>query len=90
MYNQLTLCNRSREFYIYLFAEALLCVSDDAKKGIGRMMDGLHSSPSGDKLRLKGRVYIRHISRVEDTSHSATPDSDGEYTLTITMVVNSN
>jgi hypothetical protein len=40
---------------LQLFEEAILCVTDDKRKGIaGKIADGL--SGDRDKLRLKGRV----------------------------------
>lgn len=50
-----------------LFEEAILCVTDDKRKGLGRFVDSV-SGPSNDKLHLKGRVYLRHVSKVIDTS----------------------
>jgi hypothetical protein len=44
---------------VYLFEEALLCVVDDKKK---------RSSTGSDKLRLKGRVFVKHMKQVEETS----------------------
>lgn len=66
----------TREFLVYLFDEAILCVSEDKHKA-----DDTTSSfaVSGDKLRLKGRVYLRHVRSVAETS---TPE---ELSLTITM-----
>ncbi|KAH8930234.1 hypothetical protein BT69DRAFT_907330 [Atractiella rhizophila] len=66
-----------REFLVYLFEEALLCVTDDRRKG-GKMVDS--SQRGSDKLRLKGRVYVRHIKRIDDTSKE-----NGDVSLTITM-----
>lgn len=61
-----------------MFEEAILCVTDDKRKGLtGKIVDGI-SGPS-DKLRLKGRVYVRHIRTVIDTSQ------DGDLSLTIMM-----
>lgn len=64
-----------REFVVYLFEEALLCIVDDRKK----------AKASGDdnegKLRLKGRVFVKHMRQVEDTSHT-----DSALSLTIHMV----
>jgi hypothetical protein len=54
-------------------------VTDDKRKGLGKIVDGI--SGGNDRLRLKGRVYVRHIRRVEDSSSP----SDGELSLTITM-----
>lgn len=65
--------HNAREFLIFLFEETLLCVDEDAKH--------LPASPN-DKapLRLRGRVYVRHITHVEETS-----PSPSELTLTIEM-----
>ncbi|GAA6047133.1 hypothetical protein JCM3770_006917 [Rhodotorula araucariae] len=71
----------TREFTVYLFEEAILCVTDDKRKGRGRL--GSAASPTsidgGDKLRLKGRVYVRHIRSVADTSR------DDDLSLTVLM-----
>ena len=78
-----------REFYVYLFKEAIICVLEEKKKSLGRLLspvggdnNSINSSTfSGNKgvLRLKGRIYIRHIKQVHDTS------SAGELSLTIDM-----
>ena len=62
-----------RDFIVYLFEEALLCVVDDRKKGA--------PLNSEDKLRLKGRVFVRHMRSVEDSS-----SADTGLSLTIRMV----
>ncbi|KAJ8297084.1 Rho guanine nucleotide exchange factor scd1 [Rhodotorula toruloides] len=70
----------TREFIVYLFEEAILCVIDDKRKGIaGKLVDAVTPGGEGDKLRLKGRVYIRHIRAVADSSKG------DELSLTITM-----
>ncbi|GAA5918128.1 hypothetical protein JCM6882_006353 [Rhodosporidiobolus microsporus] len=66
-----------REFLVYLFDEAILCVTDDKRKGINKVVDSV--TGNNDKLRLKGRVYLRHVSRVIDSS------KNGDLSLTITM-----
>ncbi|KAG9032108.1 hypothetical protein FRB95_001885 [Tulasnella sp. JGI-2019a] len=91
-----------REFLVYLFKEAIICVLEDKKKvasnstsAIGKMVAGVASNiPSSSAssgnlpsetaipkpvLRLKGRIYIRHIKRVLDTS------TGPELSLTIDM-----
>ena len=84
-----------REFFVYLFKEAIICVVEEKKRTLGRLLssagagaafgDGTGSgSISGGNsqrgvLRLKGRIYIRHIRQVTDTSVS------GELSLTIDM-----
>ncbi|KAL8283746.1 hypothetical protein RQP46_005541 [Phenoliferia psychrophenolica] len=69
-----------REFLVYLFEEAILCVADDKRRGLGSLVNELTRSGSGDKLRLKGRVYVRHIRSVIDSSQKG-----GELSLTVTM-----
>ncbi|GAA5995077.1 VWA and PH domain-containing RING finger protein [Rhodotorula paludigena] len=72
----------TREFTVYLFEEAILCVSDDRRRGLGKVLSAVSPSSSeggADKLRLKGRVYVRHIRSVADTSR------DDELSLTILM-----
>ncbi|GAA6036655.1 hypothetical protein JCM8097_001276 [Rhodosporidiobolus ruineniae] len=68
----------TREFLVYLFEEAILCVTDDRRKGVGKLVDSV--SGHHDKLRLKGRVYLRHVAKVVDTSKG-----DDDLSLTITM-----
>lgn len=78
-----------REFYVYLFKEAIICVVEEKKRGLGRLLsnasgltDSTSSSMSGQSkgvLRLKGRIYVRHIKNV--TASSAA----GEMSLTIDM-----
>jgi len=72
-----------REFYVYLFKEAIICVVEEKKRGLGRLLSesGSIASHSNSKgvLRLKGRIYVRHIKNV--TASSAA----GEMSLTIDM-----
>lgn len=81
-----------REFFVYLFKEAIICVVEEKKRSLGRLLssgsgafgDGTVGSmqsvnSSRGVLRLKGRIYIRHIKQVTDTSVS------GEMSLTIDM-----
>ena len=87
-----------REFYVYLFKEAVICVLEEKKKSLGKLLSPTGSADSGSIngstmsgaggsggaggkgiLRLKGRIYIRHIKQVHDTS------SAGELSLTIDM-----
>ncbi|KAM0756222.1 hypothetical protein T439DRAFT_282895 [Meredithblackwellia eburnea MCA 4105] len=68
-----------REFLVYLFEEAILCVADDKRRGItGKMLDNLAGGPS-DRLRLKGRVYVRHIRSVYESSR------ENDLSLTVAM-----
>jgi len=84
-----------REFYVYLFREALLCVTEEKKRGLARFITGSTVSGtsgsstamqdtnanSGPKpaLKLKGRIYLRHIRRIMDSSVA------GELSLSIKM-----
>ncbi|KAF8892284.1 Pleckstrin homology domain-containing protein [Infundibulicybe gibba] len=79
-----------REFFVYLFKEAIICVVEEKKRGLGRLLSNAsaltdHSSitsgsgQSKGVLRLKGRIYVRHIKHV--TASSAA----GEMSLTIDM-----
>ncbi len=77
-----------REFYVYLFREALICVVEEKKRSIGRFLSNASgltdtgstlSTQSKGVLRLKGRIYVRHIKHV--TASSAA----GEMSLTIDM-----
>ncbi|TFY67578.1 hypothetical protein EVJ58_g1543 [Rhodofomes roseus] len=80
-----------REFFVYLFREAIICVVEEKKRSLGRLLSSASGAASalGDVagqnppqkgvLRLKGRIYIRHIKHVTDTSVA------GELSLTIDM-----
>jgi hypothetical protein len=79
-----------REFFVYLFREAIICVVEEKKRGLGRLLSNagvgdnssLSSGTAGQQkgvLRLKGRIYIRHIKHVTDTSVA------NEMSLTIDM-----
>ncbi|KAI0266481.1 Pleckstrin homology domain-containing protein [Gloeopeniophorella convolvens] len=84
-----------RDFYVYLFREAIICVAEEKKRTLGRFLstasgaasaltDGSSVTSGGlnqskGVLRLKGRIYIKHIRQVTDTS------VQGELSLTIDM-----
>ncbi|SPO29596.1 related to CDC24 - Guanine nucleotide exchange factor (GEF or GDP-release factor) [Ustilago trichophora] len=76
-----------REFHVYLFQEALLCVTEERRKGLGRFIANGPAGAAGaieaetgkPALKLKGRIYLRHIRRVLDSSVA------GEHSLSITM-----
>jgi len=84
-----------REFFVYLFKEAIICVAEEKKRSLGRFLssasgaasvltDGASMTSGGTGqakgvLRLKGRIYIKHIRQVTDTS------VQGELSLTIDM-----
>lgn len=78
-----------REFHVYLFQEALICISEEKKTGFRSMFSSSSSVRSNDSgtsasgrgvLKLKGRIYIRHVRKVVDSS------VQGELSLTIAMV----
>lgn len=75
-----------REFHVYLFQEALVCVAEEKKGGLRNMFSSSSSTRSGDSsnnrgiLRLKGRIYVKHVKKIIDSS------IQGELSLTITMV----
>ncbi|GAA5865462.1 hypothetical protein JCM8547_001252 [Rhodosporidiobolus lusitaniae] len=66
----------TREFLVYLFDEAILCVTDDRLKAVNKLGDS--SAGKDSKLRLKGRVYLRHVSgvKVDDLSLTITMEDD--------------
>ncbi|KAI9510293.1 Pleckstrin homology domain-containing protein [Russula earlei] len=84
-----------RDFFVYLFKEAIICVAEEKKRTLGRFLSSASGAasaftegpsvnsggPSQSKgvLRLKGRIYIKHIRQVTDTS------VQGELSLTIDM-----
>lgn len=77
-----------REFHVYLFQEALLCVTEERRKGFGRFISNggavngasaAEADTGKPALKLKGRIYLRHIRRVLDSSVA------GEHSLSITM-----
>jgi hypothetical protein len=74
-----------REFFVYLFKEALICVIEEKKRSFARLLPSSNSGadsasvPTKGVLRLKGRIFVRHIRRVTDSSVM------GELSLTIDM-----
>ncbi|KAH7923973.1 hypothetical protein BV22DRAFT_1091823 [Leucogyrophana mollusca] len=79
-----------REFFVYLFKEAIICVVEEKKKSLGRFLSspsfsdnstGFSGSGSQSKgiLRLKGRIYVRHIKRIIANA------SNSDLSLTIEM-----
>jgi hypothetical protein len=81
-----------REFHVYLFQDALICIAEEKKTGIRGMFSSASSIRSGDSgnghgsssgrgiLKLKGRIYTKHVRRIVDSS------LQGELSLTIEMV----
>lgn len=82
-----------REFHVYLFKEALLCINEEKKKekGFARLISGdrsqgsdeagsggsgggaVHVRSSKAPLKLKGRIWLRHIRRTQDTDVEGNP-----------------
>lgn len=80
--------NLVREFHVYLFQEALICVSEEKRSGLKAIFSSASSAKSDTSgmsgshrgvLKLKGRIYVRHVNRIADTS------TRGELSLTIAM-----
>lgn len=70
-----------REFFVYLFKEALICVVEEKKRGFPNPT--ITAPPAKGVLKLKGRIYVRHIKRV--TAQTSPAVGSGEMTLTIDM-----
>ena len=78
-----------REFHVYLFQEGLICISEEKKSGFRQIFSSGSSTRSHDSngnagtgrgvLKLKGRIYVRHVRKVIDSS------VQGELSLTIMM-----
>ena len=77
-----------RERYAYLYKEVIICVLEEKKTSLGRLISGDGASISSDVagsgsgannkriLMLKGRIHIHHIRPVHDAI------SAGELSLT--------
>ena len=62
-----------REFFVYLFREAIICVVEEKKRTLGRLLSSAsgaasalgdvagQNAPQKGVLRLKGRIYIRRF-----------------------------
>lgn len=87
-----------RNFWVYLFHSALLCITEERRKerGLARLMGGnndrngnghmgangpLAPNSNGPKpaLKLKGRIWLRHVTNVEESS------SRGQHSLSIKL-----
>lgn len=77
-----------REFHVYLYQDALICISEERKSGLKSLFSSNSSVRSNDTgstsgrgvLKLKGRIYIKHVRKIIDSSAA------NELSLTITMV----
>ncbi|KIR82408.1 zinc finger family protein [Cryptococcus gattii EJB2] len=77
LFGILTVRKRSlkRDFQVYLFQDALVCAAEEKKSGFRQIFsssNSMRSDHSGHSsksvLKLKGRIYLRHVSRVVDQS----------------------
>lgn len=83
----LTKAFQTREFYLYLFDQALVCVAEEEKKGgLRGMFTSNSSSKSGGSgssrrmaLMVKGKVYSKDLCQIVDSS------VPGEISLSVTM-----
>lgn len=64
-----------RDFQVYLFQDALVCAAEEKKSGFRQIFSSSNSTRSDHSghssksvLKLKGRIYLRHVSRVVDQS----------------------
>ena len=78
----------TQEFNMYLFPKAIICVSEEKKKSFRNVFSSAASMRSNNTassdgqrgvLRLKGRIHLKHVTKVVDTS------LPGELSLTIYM-----
>lgn len=76
------------ELCVYLFPTALICLSEEKKRSLKSLLGGSKSAESrsanGSRkekgvLKLKGRIYLKHVKRVIDSTVA------GELSLTIAM-----
>jgi len=87
--------NLMREFNVYLFDEALICVTEEKKSGLRNLFSSGKSDTSATSsktattsrsasargpLKLKGRIYLKHVKLIADSSEP------GELSLTIVMI----
>lgn len=59
-----------QDFHLYLFQDALICVSEERKSGItgGIFKKNTPESPNESVLRMRGRIFLRDVHQVSDTS----------------------
>nr|ODO03693.1 zinc finger family protein [Cryptococcus depauperatus CBS 7855] len=76
----------ARDFHVYLFQEALMCVAEEKKSGFRQIFSSassIRSEHSGHSsravLKVKGRIYLRHVTRVVENT------SRGDLSLAILM-----
>lgn len=64
---------------VYLFPTALVCVAEEKKRGIRQFLPRGHGHNESGVLKLKGRIYFKHVRRIVDSTVA------GELSLTIAM-----
>lgn len=87
-----------RDFNVYLYQEALICVTQEKKSGLMSSMSRWKTSKSESSgsssktivpdsrilsppsLKLKGRIYLRHVRQIADTTDA------NDLSLTIIMI----
>lgn len=59
-----------QDFHLYLFQDALICVSEERKSGItgGIFKKSQPESPNESVLRMRGRIFLRDVHQVTDSS----------------------
>lgn len=59
-----------QDFHLYLFQDALICVSEERKAGITGGIFKKHApeSPNEAVLRMRGRIFLRDVHYVSDSS----------------------
>ncbi|ORX39121.1 Pleckstrin homology domain-domain-containing protein [Kockovaella imperatae] len=77
-----------REFHVYLFQDAIICIVEERKSTMRKIFsssssvrssDSSHSTHGKGILKMKGRIYVKHVQRITDSS------VPGELSLTIEM-----
>ena len=77
-----------REFHVYLFQDAIICIVEERKSAMRKIFSSSSSVRSSDTshsvhgkgiLKMKGRIYMKHVQRITDSS------IPGELSLTIEM-----
>lgn len=69
-----------RDFHVYLFQEAFVCIVEEKKAGgIGNIFRKETAQQKQGILKLKGRIYLRHVCAINDKS------TKDEYVLTLQM-----
>lgn len=58
---------QEKQFGVYLFEEAIICIGEQRRRRMFGSLPVFGSKPA-PSLCLKGRIFIRHINRIRDTS----------------------